>query len=137
MSCGRTWNSNNFIRGFLSAGQPMASLFSFNGTDAKKLGSNFHESMVLADCPDSPSKDDRIYTTVGASCASAFVRSTRLAGFCCTDDESSICAIRPPARPRLNAPGGGLRKPSAPRFKVKTNVATMHHETRFAVHPIF
>lgn len=38
---------------------------------------------------------------------------TRLAGFCAIAEESSTCAMRPPARPRLKVPGGGFRNPSA------------------------
>src|SRR5262245_8363351 len=44
---------------------------------------------------------------------SSEVNSVRLAGFWVVADGSSICAMRPPARPRLNVPAGGLRNPSA------------------------
>src|SRR6266516_5487133 len=50
--------------------------------------------------------------TLGVNCASGAERSTKLAGLFQTAEESSTCANRPPARPRSNAPGGGLRKPS-------------------------
>src|SRR5476649_1273948 len=70
---------------------------------------------------------------VGVSCASMLVRSTRLAGFCCTADESSTCAMRPPARPRSKVPGGGLRKPSPCEIAADKNVSAAIHKTRLAL----
>src|SRR5437660_1049564 len=60
---------------------------------------------------------------LGVYCPSDCLMSIKLAGFSLTADESSTCVIRPPARPKLNAPAGELRKPS-PEQRPGTKVAT-------------
>src|SRR5262249_30285188 len=60
-------------------------------------------------------------------------RSTKFAGFCCTAEESSTCAMRPPARPRSNVPGGGLRKPSANACGRRTEAAIRHLQAQRVV----
>src|SRR5437867_12840393 len=60
---------------------------------------------------------------LGVYCPSECLMSIKLAGFSLTAEESSTWVIRPPARPRLKAPAGELRKPS-PEQRPGTKVAT-------------
>src|ERR1043166_5645768 len=62
---------------------------------------------------------------LGVNCASGADRSTKLAGLSQTAEKSSTWANRPPDRPRSNAPGGGLRKPS-PQVEKQTPIVSVN-----------